>query len=109
MAEGLGKVSNKHILPKLSPGKCWGITAHKVSGVGHDEEDEANAAINSLNSCIMEIHNALLHPVDMPAMGTQSASNIDDLACLRDFALTSSPIPYKSTMPVTNLTHKEAP
>ena len=67
-AEGIGKLGNCLILPRLLPGQSWGSpTSCKVSAVGNGKEDEAKPATDALASHLAEITDIATRSIAVPA------------------------------------------
>ena len=109
--DGLGKVSARLILPRLAPGQVWSTSPFtRVFGVGDDEEDEANAALDALTARLAEIQAHLSRSTET----TQTNPRDPDLhSCFGDFQV-PIPIPRRhytdaSKPSPPDTTVKEAP
>jgi hypothetical protein len=79
-ADGVGKIDNCLILPRLLTGQTWGHPLScKVSAIGNDDKDKAKPAINALASHLREITNFSAHSVAPLALVTTSASGLNGL------------------------------
>ena len=107
--DGIGKIGNHLILPRLLTGQSWGyLLTCKVSGVCNDKEDEAKPAIDALASCLLEITDLSAHSVAAPALVATDTCDFDGLD-LDGIATSTSPILCKPGTSRTELPPKDAP
>ena len=67
-ANGLGKIGNHLILPRLLAGQSWGSPSScKVTVVDDNDKDEAKPAIDALASHLTKITDLSTHSTAMPA------------------------------------------
>ncbi|KAL3803843.1 hypothetical protein HJC23_004005 [Cyclotella cryptica] len=100
-ADGIGKVANRLILPRLHSGQSWGQPSScKLTPVGEDEEDEAKPAIDTLSARLLEISDLPTCSVIPPATVATSRGDLDDL----DLAIIGN-----ATLPVPRKTGATAP
>ena len=86
--EGLGKVGNRLILPRLHNGQSWGHPSScKVTPIGDDDEDEAKPSIDAITARLAEITDLATRSTAPPATVATSPDDLDGLA--------SPPIPRK--------------
>ena len=93
--EGIGKISNRWILPRLLTGQSWGQpSACKVVPVGDDEEEEAKPATDALIARLAEITDLAARSIAPPTTVATSPDDFDGLD-LEGIAATSPSIPRK--------------
>ena len=107
--DGIGKVSNRAILPRLLNGQSWGQpSACKVSPVSDDEEDEAKPAIDALTARLIEVSDLAARNSAPPNTVATTPVDLDDLD-LGGTAALSSPIPRKVGAAAPEPVPKDAP
>ena len=108
-ANGIGKIGNHLILPRLLAGQSWGYpSVCKVSAVGDDEEDEAKPAIDALASRLLEITDLSACSVTAPALVATSSGDFNGLD-LDGIATSTLSIPCKPGTTGTKLPPKDTP
>ena len=108
-AEGVGKVANRLILPRLHTGQSWGQPSGcKLTPVGEEEEDEAKPAIDALSSRLLEITDLSIRNAAPPATVATSHSGIDGLD-LDVVSTTNPPTPRKTGAPAPEPVQKDTP
>ena len=108
-ANGLDKVGNHLILPRLAAGQTWGSPALcKVSCVGNDEEDKAKMAINVLTTCLIEIADLTLCSNAATSPVANSTGNMGGLG-IDEVVLSTTLIPCKMPPSGSDLTPKDTP
>ena len=108
-AEGIGKVANRLILPRLLAGQSWGQPSKcKLTPVGEEEEDEAKPAIDTLLARLLEISDLSTRIVAPPATVATSRGDLDgpDLDVIGN---ANPPVPRKSGTTAPEPVLKEAP
>jgi hypothetical protein len=105
--DGIGKIGNRLILPRLLAGQSWGYPPTcKVSAVGDDEEDEAKPAIDALTSRLLEITDLPARTSGAPATVATDPRDLDGLDL---DSIATMPIPRRPGAPGIELASKEVP
>ena len=108
-SEGIGKVGNRWILPRLLTWQSWGQpSACKVTPVGDDGEEEAEPTIDALTTRLAEITDLAARSVAPPATVATSPDDFDGLD-LDSIAAASPSIPRKLGTPSSKLPTKVTP
>ena len=108
IAEGIGKLGNHLILPRLLPGQSWGSpTTCKVSTVGNSKEGEAKLATNALALRLAEITDLAAHGIATPATVTASPGGLEGL--VDNIATTAPSILCKENPAGGDLPTKDVP
>ena len=102
--DGLGKVSTRLIMPRLISGQAWSTSPlTRVFGVGDDEEDEANAAIDALTARLTEIKAHLSRSTETNSQAHHTRGP-DSPSCFDDYQV-ATPIPRRQLPDASNTTN----
>jgi hypothetical protein len=94
-SEGIGRVGNRLILPRLLTGQSWGQPlACKVTLVSDDKEEETKPTMDALTACLAKITDLAARSMAPPATVATTPDDFDSLDLVGTAATTPS-IPRK--------------